>query len=239
MGQELTLNADGFSVPERVGNNFIIGGMIKYHDHVYTLNKTEPMPLGTVLVALNIITAWVKWWDQLPVEHRVTQPGQFHPVRDDLPDQDKKKWQPGLDGQPADPWKDTRYMHLIDPQTGQDFTFVTDTTGGRIAVGELKSAIRNVRMARPGAVAVVKLETGTFKSKRFGLVPRPIFKVVEYRGGLKEVPAQVADQSKPEQALLPTEVKAPSLAQDFNDDLPNFVKAPKAEAPKAKHKKQR
>jgi hypothetical protein len=233
MGQELALNADdGFSVPERAGSNFIIGGMIKYADRVYTLNKTEPLPLGTVLVALSIVTAWVKWWDHLPVEHRVTQPGQHHPVREDLDDLDSKKWQRGLDGQPADCWKDSRYLRLIDPQTGRDFTFATDTTGGLIAIGELKSAIRNVRMARHGAVAVVKLQTGTFKSRRFGLVPRPVFEIVEYRGGLKEVPAQIADQSEPPEELLSqkkeplVEVKAPSL--ELNDPIPSFsTKAPK------------
>jgi hypothetical protein len=216
MGQELALNADGFSVPERVGNNFIIGGMIKYADRVYTLNKTETLPLGTVLVALGIVTAWVKWWDQQPVEHRVTQPGQHHPVREDLGDLDSKKWQRGLNDQPADCWKDSRYLHLIDPQTGRDFTYVGDTTGARIAIGELKSAIRNVRMVRPGAVAVVKLQTGTFKSKRFGLVARPVFEIVEYRGGLEEAPTQIADQSKQPGGFQP------SPAQELNDEIPSF-----------------
>jgi AAA domain len=56
---------DGFGVEEPTGNRFIVGGMIKYDKHAYTLNKTTPMPLGTVLVVLNIITAWVKWWDIL------------------------------------------------------------------------------------------------------------------------------------------------------------------------------
>jgi hypothetical protein len=238
MGNELALNADGFSVPERVGNNFIIGGMIKYHDHVYTLSKTEPVPLGTVLVALNIVTAWVKWWDHAPVEHRVTQPGQLHPNREDLGDLDSKNWQLGLDDRPADCWKDSRYLHLIDPQSGRDFTFVGDTTGTRIAIGELKSAIRNVRMVRPGAVAVVKLQTGTFKSKRFGLVPRPVFEIVEYRGGSEAAPTQIADQSKQQTG----EIKAPPLAEaeapPWNDPIPDLGRETEDPAPiKTKKKK--
>jgi hypothetical protein len=236
MGQELALNTDdGFSVAEPMGNRFIIGGMIKYDKHAYALNKTEPMPLGTILVVLGVITAWVKWWDQMPVEHRITREGQHHPVLDDMPDRDKTKWQPGPDGRPADPWKDTRYLHLIDPQTGQDFTFVTDSNGGRMAIGELKSAIRNVRMARPGTVAMIKLGTGTFKSRKYGLVPRPVFEIIEYRGGLKEVsaPAQIADQKEP-----PVEAKAPPHAEEMNDDLPDcLTETPKAKAPKKKSKK--
>jgi hypothetical protein len=218
MGQEIALYTDdGFAVAEPTGNRFIIGGIVKYDKHAYTLNKTEPMPLGTVLVVLGVKTAWVQWRDQLPIEHRVTQEGQRHPVRDDLPDQDKNLWQVGLNGK-SDPWKDTRYVHAIDPQTGRDYTIVGDSAGLRMAVGELKSAIRNVRIARPGALAVIKLGTGTFKSRKYGLVPRPVFEIVEYRGGLKEVsaPVQIADQSK-----QPEEVKAPPLDEEMNDDLPS------------------
>ena len=32
-------------------------------------------------------------------------------------------WSPGLNGEPADPWKDTRYLHLVNPRTGADLTF--------------------------------------------------------------------------------------------------------------------
>ena len=236
MGQEIALNTDdGFSVAEPMGNRFIIGGMIKYDKHAYALNKTEPMPLGTVLVVLGVKTAWVQWRDQLPIEHRVTREGQHHPVLDDMPDRDKTKWQSGPDGRLADPWKDTRYVHAIDPQTGQDYTIVGDSNGMRMAVGELKSAIRNVRMARPGALAVIKLGTGTFKSRKFGLVPRPVFEIVEYRGGLKEVsaPAQIAEQSKQQTAPPVAEVEKPP----FDDDLPDFAKAPEIETPKKKRSK--
>ena len=165
----------------------------------------------------------------------------MHPRHEDLPDRDKTLWQPGLDGKPADPWKDSRYMHLIDLRTGQDYTFVTDTDGGRMAVGELKNAIRNVRIARPGALAVIKLDTGTFKSRKFGLVPRPVFEIVEYRGGeLKEVPAQLSDQSKPpEQASvvdLPAAEK-PTLAQELDDEIPSFDESPTSDRKGSKKSK--
>jgi hypothetical protein len=233
MGQELIPPTDdGFNVQER-SSSFIIGGMIKYHIHAYTLNKTEPLSLGTILAVIRIVTCWVKWWDQQPVEHRVTKSGQVHPQPDDMPDRDSKFWQLGLDsGKPTDPWKDTRYVYLIDPQTGRDFTFVTDSYGGRMAVGELKSAIRNVHIVRPGALAVIKLGTGTFKSRKFGLVPRPVFEIVEYRGGeLKEAPVQLSDQSKPAEKL--------TLAQELNDEIPTFAESDssKSDSPKKKTKK--
>src|SRR6516162_6743757 len=139
MAQELTVQGeDGFDVQER-SSNFIIGGMIKFN-RGYTLNKTEKLPPDITLLVIRIITCWVKWWDNAPLEHRVTHSGQIHPQREDLPDQDETLWQPGLDEEPADPWKDTRYVHLINLQTGADYTFVTDTYGGRMCVGELKSS---------------------------------------------------------------------------------------------------
>jgi hypothetical protein len=256
MSQELVMqNDDGFDVQER-SNNYIIGGMIKYFNHVYTLNKAEPLPPDLILLVLGIVTCWVRWWDHAPTEHRVTYSGQMHPRREDLPDLDKTLWQPGLGDNLADPWKDSRYMHLIDLQTGRDYTFVTDTDGGRMAIGELKSSIRNVRMALPGAMALIKFGTTTFKSKRFGLVPRPLFENAGWRKGLKEVSAQISDQSKPQattkealdqfaksadkpaaqtttaQSELPLIEAKKSLAEELNDSIPDFgEEATKASKP--------
>ena len=249
MAQELTIQGeDGFDVQERSGS-FIIGGMIKYHDHVYTLNKAEPVLPDTTLLVIRIITCWVRWWDQAPTEHRVTRSGQLHPQRDDLPDKDKALWQLGLDGKNgADPWKDSRYLHLINLQTGQDYTFVTDTYGGRMAVGELNSSIRNVRVAHPSAMPIIKFGDGTFKSRQFGLVPRPAFVIVEWHKGLKEVPAQGDQQllapakeqldafaksaEKPTEQIV-SELPPVSLAEEMGDQIPDFSEPVTANEPKA------
>jgi hypothetical protein len=249
MAQELTVQGeDGFDVQERSGN-FIIGGMIKYHNHVYTLNKTEPVPPDITLLVIRIITCWVRWWDHAPTEHRVTRSGQLHPQRDDLPDQDETLWQLGLDGKNvADPWKDTRYMHLINLQTGQDYTLVTDTNGGRMAVGELKSSIGNVRRAHPEALPIIKFGDGTFKSKQFGEIPRPVLIIVSWHKGLKEVPAQSDQQllapakekpdafaksaEKPTEQIV-SELPPVSLAEEMDDAIPNFDEGTEKQATKA------
>jgi hypothetical protein len=77
-----------------------------------------------------------------------SQRSHIHRKRDDLPDQDEALWPPGLGDQPEDPWKDTRYLHLIDPKTAADFTFVTDSYGGRRTASELKRQIGNMRAAK-------------------------------------------------------------------------------------------
>jgi hypothetical protein len=169
---------DGFSVGEKSGNNLIVGKMLKFTiDGKYKVDKTEILPDNSTLVAMDVTTVWVKWDDSRPIEHRITHPGQLHPDRADLPDLDQATWERGLNGDPADPWRDSRYLRLIDPRTGQDYTFVTDTYGGRKAVGDLKSQIANVRFAHPGAVPIVQLGSAMMKTS-YGLKPRPEFKVV-------------------------------------------------------------
>ena len=96
---------DGFSVAEKAANSTIFGKMLKFTiDGKYKVDKTDILPDNTTLVAIDVTTAWVKWADDKPIEHRITRPGQVHPDRADLPDQDEGRWEPGINGQPADPW---------------------------------------------------------------------------------------------------------------------------------------
>jgi hypothetical protein len=214
MLKELTPRGDdGFAVPENSGGQFIRGQMVKYNDGYYVVDKTEPLP-DEPLVAVGVTTVWVKWEDGKPVEHRVTAAGQAHPERDDLPDHDETLWRPGVDGKPADPWKDTRYLYLVNPRTGADYTFITDSYGGRRAVGNLKSKIMNVRMAYPGAVPVIKATSAPFKTQ-FGMRKRPEFEVIRWRS--------TDDCSTPEtpndaQPKLVEQLKAKNL--QFEDDIP-------------------
>ncbi len=101
--------ADGFSVAERGSGNLIVGKMVKFTtDSKYKVDKADLGPDNTRLVALDVTTAWVKWADDKPIEHRITRPGQVHPDREDLADQVEETWPDGLNGEPADPWRDTR-----------------------------------------------------------------------------------------------------------------------------------
>jgi hypothetical protein len=180
MSKDLISAGDGFGVPENAEGRYIVGRMIKFADGAFIVDKTEALPADIELVALNVITCWVHWQDGEPIDHRVTQLGQRHPDRDELPDQDESLWEPGLDEKPSDPWKDSRYLRLIDPRTGADFTFVSDSYGGRRGVGDLKSQIRNVRMAHPNAVPIVKLRSVPRKTK-YGMKQRPAFQVIGWR----------------------------------------------------------
>jgi hypothetical protein len=172
---------DGFGVQEKASSSSIIGTMVKFVDNQFIEGKDKPLPIGTRLVAKATITAWVHWKDNKPVEHRITQTGQHHPDRGELPDLDETKWPPGLSSEPNDPWKDTRYLHLVDQQSGADYTFVTDSIGGKRGVADLKNQIANVRSSHPGAVPVVALGSTPWKTK-FGIRHRPQFHVVGWIG---------------------------------------------------------
>jgi hypothetical protein len=206
MSEIAIANTDGFAVQENTGTTMIIGKMMKFTDGRFIVDKTQTMPASTVLVAVSTVTAWVHWENNRPIEHRITRPGQSHPYRDDLPDQDEKQWPPGLKDEPSDPWKDTRYLRLIDPKTGADFTFVTDSYGGRRAVGDLKGQIANVRAAHPAAVPLVQLASTMMKT-RFGQKPRPDFKIVDWRGRRDDVGAAGAGKA----TLVPND--------DMHDDI--------------------
>jgi hypothetical protein len=194
---------DGFAVQDRDGGSLISGKMLKFTDGKFFVDKVEQVPIGTKLAAVAMITAWVHWKDGKPVEHRVTLAGEKHPEREELPDQDESLWPNGLNGEPEEPWKDTRYLHLVNQETGADFTFVTDSFGGRRGVSELRRQIANVRGVRPNAMPIVELASVSMKTK-FGIKPRPEFKVIDWRKGMA-----------PEQA-------APKLPPggDMDDDIP-------------------
>src|SRR5262249_41984275 len=82
----------------------------------------------------------------------------------------------------GDPWHDSRYLYLLDLKTAEDYTFVTDTYGGRRALGDLANQIAKVRCAHPGAIPLISLSSEMMQTKR-GSRPKPYFKVLEWRPG--------------------------------------------------------
>ena len=161
----------------------IKGTLVKFFDWHWTKGKegTE-VEEGTTLVALGTAAAWVKWYGGKPVEYIIRQPGKKLPDRDELGDLDKTKWELGPDGQPKDPWQNTRFVYLVDPLSAEAYTFVTASWGGRQAVNDLAEQIQRVRYARPGASPLVELHAEPWMTK-FGRKSKPCFKVIDWRGG--------------------------------------------------------
>jgi hypothetical protein len=129
---------------------------------------------------------------------------------------DKSKWEIGLNGEPADPWVDSRYLYLANAHDGSEYTFVTSSAGGRKAVSDLKGQIANIRYSHPTAIPVVKLDVEKWKT-RFGLKPKPLFRVVDWKraGGGNETIKQIAAPT----ALAKFADDTPAY-QEMNDEIP-------------------
>ena len=64
-----------------------------------------------------------------------------------------------------DPWQSTRFVHLIDPQTAEAFTFSTSSFGGRDCVINLADQIKRMRGKHPDAVPLVELGAAPMTTK--------------------------------------------------------------------------
>ena len=173
---------------------------IKFSDGEWT-NAEGQRVNGEELAAVGVEVYWQKWADKKPIEKRATRPGEAHPYRSELGDEDQSTWEIGPNGQPSDPWQDVREVRLVDRETGEEFAYGTSTWGGHTAVAELAKQIENVRRAHPRATPIVRLESERTKTK-YGVKPWPKLKVVSWIGRDAEAaPAQ-------------------NLAATLDDDLP-------------------
>jgi hypothetical protein len=177
--------SDGWDSVPPTPERFIKGRMLKFRDGAYFHNRNEPILADELqLVVIGVIVVWERWEDGEKVEQRITKPRQRHPKREELSHFDKSKWPEAKFGdEPSDPWHDTRYVHLLDPKTAEEYTFVTDTFGGRIAVGDLANQIAGVRCAHPGAIPLVSLGSEMMQTRSGQSRPKPYFKALEWRPG--------------------------------------------------------
>jgi len=129
------------------------------------------------------------------------------PARDELGHLDSDEWPPGkFSKRPEDPWRPAVYIPLEDRSSGEILTLIMSGPDGRstqmIAANGLLAHCRNVQRRTPEKQPVVKLATGQYKNKRFGMLPKPVFEIV----GLA-----------PKEAVA---VPDTSLAADLDDEIP-------------------
>ena len=119
------------------------------------------------------------------------------------------QWELGPDGKEVrDPWQSTRFVHLIDPQTAEAFTFSTSSFGGRDCVINLADQIKRMRGKHPDAVPVVELGAAPMSTK-YGKRSKPTLKVVGWRS--TDASAMVL----PGRQLPP-----PTAKQEMDDEIP-------------------
>jgi hypothetical protein len=214
----------------------IKGTLLKFSDWRWTKGKEGiEVKNGTQLVALSTAAGWVKWANNKPVEYRMREPGRALPERQELGDLDQSEWEIGPNGEPKDPWQNTRFVYLIDPLTAEAYTFSTPNWGGRQAVNDLAEQIQRKRYGRPGAVPLVELQAEPHQTK-YGRKSKPVFKVIDWRSGAPRGENAIEDISSNEDHSAPalagrasafagaapalTAAASTETASAFDDEIP-------------------
>ena len=172
---------DGWNSPidDDTGGRQIQGTLLRYDDKQWFAGKEKTViPNGTSFIVLAIMTGW-KRWEKGKVVEFVTEIDGHYPKRHELGYDDERAWECGPDDKPTDPWQNSREGLLIDQHTFAVYTFCTASVGGRSAVDDLKNAVRNARLLRPGVVPVVSLEWQVMDTK-YGRKSKPYFKIVDW-----------------------------------------------------------
>src|SRR5262249_24979109 len=133
---------------------------------------------GRTFAVIDKSDGWQKLSKGVPPEYVVRKPGQ---VRLPLPHVDEQDWPIDLNGKPSHPWKLTRYLYLIDTNSGEVSTFWSDTIGGRVAFDELSEQVKVTRSVQPDAIAVIALESTLMPTQFGSKKPRPYFRIAGYK----------------------------------------------------------
>jgi hypothetical protein len=162
---------DGYLTAAQDTNaSLIVGLNFKFRKGRYPVGRDEGDLLGAHLCGYRVQDAHQKWHDNKPVQVIVRQPGQWFPADVSRIEDD------GTPGQ----WQRTWIVYFRDLQWGHDYTFFTSSFGGSRAVGNLVRQTVNMRYLRPGALPVVRLDAGSFRSAQFGEVQCPTFTVISW-----------------------------------------------------------
>jgi hypothetical protein len=167
-----------------VAPNALRGGTrMKYVDNKYSDGAGNVIPAGTQMLAIQTDIGVQRWQDgKATVEWRNPETGKL-PDPEDLNEKiPMAQWENGLDGKPKPPWGYVYCVYLLDMNSGKKWSYVHDTTSAKIAYQELKNSIQNKKiLCGVELLPVVELRCGTtWRSRKFGLVPRPDFNPVKW-----------------------------------------------------------
>jgi hypothetical protein len=209
---------DGWNdAASEAGERTIRGTLLKFADWRWTAGKeATPVEAGTRLVALATAAMWVRWEDGKPAEYRMRQPGRRLPERDELGCNDESEWEAGPGGEPQDPWRNTRLVYLVDPQTAEAFTFSTSSWGGRGAVTDLGDQIARMRSVHPDAVPIVELRAAEMPTK-YGRKSKPQLKIVGWKSADGDKPVSAERQISPREVQ---QAKQTIAAGEMDDEIP-------------------
>lgn len=164
----------------------IIGDLLKFTkfgEWKAGIEETD-IEMGTELLMYmpGLQIGWRKWLDNKIVENRMglVLDGFSPATRDQLGDDDESEWDAFDDGRPKDPWVFVNVVVMLDPNTGQLFTYPTQSKGGISAIGEVSKVYGARLHAHPNEIPVVELGGRSYdhKNKSYGEIRAPVLKVI-------------------------------------------------------------
>jgi hypothetical protein len=180
-GTAVAVHDDGFAAAAADADRKLLKGeLLKFVDGLWTLGGT-PVPARTQFIPERVFAVWVRWEDRKPVQYEWPRPSGALPHRDTLSHNEQADWPAGIDGEPSDPWRNSRYFWLVNPTTAESFTYTNSTVGTHRAYEDLGRAVATMRKVHPKAVPVVELSSTPMKTKR-GTKQRPHFAIVGWKG---------------------------------------------------------
>jgi hypothetical protein len=208
----------------------IRGTNIKFKDGDYFAFSEKIDVRGESYVVIDQHKGWQKLERDCSPEYLMQKKGEPRPQQ---PHVEPEDWPLDLNDKPAHPWKWTTFLWLLNAKTGEVSTFWTNTTGGNVALGELSDQVSFMRQVQRHAMPVIALEARDMPTRYGGTTPRPCFHILGWRQRSDTgAPALLEGPEAAPQLDLPlNEVKEPSLAEEMNDEIPDF-ESEKAESPK-------
>jgi hypothetical protein len=203
-GYETTFERDQSS------DNLIKGERIKFSgSNIWTDANGKPLDLSIKYLVTGArigLQRWAKKDDKRVPEVILEKP---------LPDVDElnaaipiAQWEKGLDNKPKAPWALVYVLYLVNPITGQMFTYVNSTVGTRIAYSKLLDQVCTAQSLRgEDVVPIIRLSTKPMKTE-FGERPRPHYEVLE----LRSAGTALANKQAPQIEYKPVE-------DEFDDEL--------------------
>jgi hypothetical protein len=202
-----------FSLDQLGQRKSAFGGakMVKFNNGVYATREGETIGPEREQILLGLVKVIQKFVGKKLVETIIVPP------REDFPDIDamnegapREEWGVNLNGDAAGPYVRVLVLKLLDAKTMDCYAFVTQTTGGSIAVGDITGKVKIMRRIRgPNVTAVVSCQSATMKSNYNPRgVRRPEFKVLRWIA-LAASPETVTAPA-PTQAIAPPAAAAPA-----------------------------
>ncbi|HMF06895.1 MAG TPA: hypothetical protein VKE72_07775, partial [Methylocella sp.] len=166
---------EGDDQPQNAG--IIQGSLVKFtNEAAWVTRDGDELSANLELVAVDVARVVQRWQDQQPIETIILEPHQKFPDIEEMNEKiPHKEWVKGPDGQLRGPWQAQHILYLLDPNTMDKLTFPTGTTGGRIAIRELRDKLVWMRRLRgPNVYPVITL-ADKYMNTRFGGRQRPHF----------------------------------------------------------------